>query len=26
VSYYMALLTGVDPSPVPHITALKDVP
>ena len=26
VSYYMALLTGVDPSPVPHITELKDVP
>ena len=24
VSYYMALLIGVDPSPVPHITALKD--
>ena len=26
VSYYMALMTGVNPSPVPHITELKDVP
>jgi len=25
VSYYMALLTEVDPSPVPHISALKGI-